>query len=171
MVINMEKKVITKQRNDIMIIEERLKELNINYEIVEHDAVYTVEEAKQKVPYIEGIPCKNLFLKGKKKGYFLYTLPEDKQVNLKELAKFLHVQSFHFASHDDLKNILKLIPGSVTPLGIINDTENKVIVVLDKELTKNKVLVHPNRNTATISIKYDDLIKFIKCLNHELIEV
>lgn len=154
-----------------MIIEDKLKELKIDYEIVEHDAVYTVEEAKQKVPYIEGIPCKNLFLKGKKKGYFLYTLPEDKQVNLKELAKVLNVSSFHFASYEDLESILNLIPGSVTPLGIINDTENKVTVVLDKELIQNKVLVHPNRNTATISIKYDDLIKFIKYLNHEFIEV
>ena len=154
-----------------MIIEDKLKELNIDYEIVEHEAAYTVEEAKEKVPYIEGIGCKNLFLKGKKKGYFLYTLPEDKQVNLKELAKVLHVSSFHFASKEDLMNILKLIPGSVTPLGIVNDTENKVTVLLDKELTQNKVLVHPNRNTATISIKYQDLIKFIEKLGHNFIEM
>lgn len=154
-----------------MIIEDKLKELNIDYEIVEHEAAYTVEEAKEKVPYIEGIWCKNLFLKGKKKGYFLYTLPEDKQVNLKELAKVLHVSSFHFASKEDLMNILKLIPGSVTPLGIVNDTENKVTVLLDKELTQNKVLVHPNRNTATISIKYQDLIKFIEKLDHNFIEI
>ena len=154
-----------------MIIEDKLKELNIDYEIVEHEAAYTVEEAKEKVPYIERIGCKNLFLKGKKKGYFLYTLPEDKQVNLKELAKVLHVSSFHFASNEDLMNILKLIPGSVTPLGIVNDTENKVTVLLDKELTQNKVLVHPNRNTATISIKYQDLIKFIEKLDHNFIEI
>lgn len=154
-----------------MTIEDKLKELKIDYEIVEHDAVYTVEEAKEKVPYIEGIGCKNLFLKGKKKGYFLYTLPEDKQVNLKELAKVLNVSSFHFASYEDLESILNLIPGSVTPLGIINDTENKVTVVLDKELIQNKVLVHPNRNTATISIKYEDLTKFIKNVNHKFIEV
>ncbi len=154
-----------------MIIEDKLKELNIDYEIVEHEAAYTVEEAKEKIPYIEGIGCKNLFLKGKKKGYFLYTLPEDKQVNLKELAKVLHVSSFHFASKEDLMNILKLIPGSVTPLGIVNDTENKVTVLLDKELTQNKVLVHPNRNTATISIKYQDLIKFIEKLDHNFIEI
>lgn len=136
-----------------MIIEDKLKELKIDYVIVEHDAVYTVEEAKQKTPYIEGILCKNLFLKGKKKGYFLYTLPEDKRVNLKELAKVLNISSFHFASHEDLESILNLIPGSVTLLGIINDTENKVIVVLYKELTQNKVLVHTNRNTVIISIK------------------
>ena len=68
-------------------------------------------------------------------------------------------------------NILKLIPGSVTPLGIVNDTENKVTVLLDKELTQNKVLVHPNRNTATISIKYQDLIKFIEKLDHNFIEI
>ncbi len=148
-----------------------LKELNIEYKLQEHKAVYTVEDLQDVFLEMEGIGCKNLFLKGKKKGYFLYTLPEDKQVNLKELAKVLHVSSFHFASKEDLMNILKLIPGSVTPLGIVNDTENKVTVLLDKELTQNKVLVHPNRNTATISIKYQDLIKFIEKLDHNFIEI
>ena len=87
------------------------------------------------------------------------------------MAKTLYVSSFHFASCEDLESILKLIPGSVTPLGIINDIEDKVTVVLDKELIQNKVLVHPNRNTATISIKYEDLIKFIKNVNHDFIEI
>ena len=154
-----------------MSIEEKLKKLQIKYDIVEHPAVYTVEEAKQKVPKIEGIGCKNLFLKTKKKEYFLYTLPEDKKVDLKELAEKLSLTRFHFASAESLEDILNIIPGSVTPLAIINDNENKVTVVLDKELKNKKILVHPNRNTATISIFYQDLIKLIESENHKIIEI
>lgn len=154
-----------------MTLEEKLYNLNIDYNKVEHPAVYTVEEAKEKVPYIEGIGCKNLFLKTQKKELFLYTLPEDKQVNLKGLSETLEVTKFHFASKETLEEALGVIPGSVTPLAIINDIENKVTVVLDKELQGKKILVHPNRNTATISIKYEDLIRFIQSENHKIIEI
>lgn len=152
-------------------IEQKLKELEITFEKVEHQAVYTVEEAKEKVPQIAGLGCKNLFLKTKTKEYFLYTLPEDKIVNLKELSKKLGVSRFHFASPESLEEILGVIPGSVTPLAIINDIQNKVTVVLDKELKGKKVLVHPNRNTATLSLAYEDLTKLIKSTNHEIIEI
>ena len=154
-----------------MTIEEKLNKLNINYEKVEHPAVYTVEESKEKVPKIEGIGCKKLFLKTQKKELFLYTLCEDKQVNLKNLSEELQVTRFHFASSETLESVLVVIPGSVTPLAIMNDTENRVTVVLDKELKGKKILVHPNRNTATISIQYEDLIKFIESEHHKIIEI
>lgn len=154
-----------------MTVEEKLKALNINYNIVQHEAVYTVEEAKEKVPKIDGVGCKNLFLKTQKKECFLYTLPEDKQVNLKDLSEKLHVTRFHFASSQSLEETLGVLPGSVTPLAIMNDKNNKVIVLLDKELKDKKILVHPNRNTTTISINYQDLIKFIESEHHKIIEI
>lgn len=154
-----------------MTLEEKLKTLNINYEKVEHPAVYTVEEAKEKVPKIDGVGCKNLFLRTQKKEAFLYTLPEDKQINLKSLSEELGVTRFHFATPETLEEVLGVIPGSVTPLAIVNDTKNLVTVVLDKELQGKKLLVHPNRNTATIAIQYEDLIKFIKSENHKIIEL
>lgn len=154
-----------------MSIEEKLQKLEITYEKVEHSAVYTVEEAKEKVPKIDGIGCKNLFLRTQKKECFLYTLPEDKQINLKSLSDQLGVTRFHFASPETLESVLGVIPGSVTPLAITNDKENKVTVLLDKELKDKKVLVHPNRNTATISITYQDLIKFIESEHHKIIEI
>lgn len=154
-----------------MTLEEKLKTLNINYEKVEHPAVYTVEEAKEKVPKIDGVGCKNLFLRTQKKEAFLYTLPEDKQINLKSLSEELGVTRFHFATPETLEEVLGVIPGSVTPLAIVNDIKNLVTVVLDKELQGKKILVHPNRNTATIAIQYEDLIKFIKNENHKIIEL
>ena len=154
-----------------MTLEEKLKALNINYEKVEHPAVYTVEEAKEKVPKIDGVGCKNLFLRTQKKEAFLYTLPEDKQINLKSLSEELGVTRFHFATPETLEEVLGVIPGSVTPLAIVNDSKNLVTVVLDKELQGKKILVHPNRNTATIAIQYEDLIKFIKSEKHKIIEL
>ena len=68
---------------------------------------------------------------------------------------------------EELKEILGVTRGSVTPLGIINDIENKVLVLLDKDLQHQTLLAHPNRNTATISIKFEDLIRFIEYEKHK----
>ncbi len=154
-----------------MDILEVLNKLNIKYNMQEHKAVYTVEEMQDVFLDMEGIGCKNLFLKDAKKKLFLYTLPEDKRADLKTLPEKINSKRLSFANENDLQTYLGLIPGAVTPLGIINDKEKKVTVVLDKELKNNKVLIHPNRNTATISIKYDDLIKFIKYCGNFFLEI
>ena len=154
-----------------MEILEKLDELNIKYEIQEHEAVYTVEDLKDVFLKMEGIGCKNLFLKDDKKKLFLYTLPEDKRADLKLLPEKINSKRLSFANENDLQTNLNLIPGSVTPLGIINDKEQNVTVVLDKELKNNKILIHPNRNTATIGIEYADLIKFIKNCGNDYLEI
>ncbi len=154
-----------------MDILELLKEMNIEYELQEHRAVYTVEDVQEIFLNLDGIGCKNLFLKDIKKNLFLYTLPDNKRADLKTLPEKINNKRLSFANENDLQEYLGLTLGSVTPLGIINDKEQKVTVVLDKELKNNKVLIHPNRNTATISIKYEDLIKFIKHCGNEYIEI
>ncbi len=154
-----------------MEILEVLDKLNIKYEIQEHKPAYTVDDLKDVFLNMEGIGCKNLFLKDAKKNLFLYTLPEDKRADLKTLPEKINSKRLSFANENDLQTYLGLIPGAVTPLGIINDKEKKVTAVLDKELKNNKVLIHPNRNTATISIKYDDLIKFVKYCGNYFLEI
>lgn len=146
-----------------------LNDLNIKYELLSHQAVYTVEEAKQIENMIEGVGCKNLFLKDKHKNYFIFVLEENKRANLKELANYLKLSKLSFATSEELKVILNLEPGSVTPLSIINDKENLVTLILDQELNNNKILVHPNTNTKTVSLLFEDLIKFIEYTNHKYI--
>ena len=146
-----------------------LNDLNIKYELLSHQAVYTVEEAKQIENMIEGVGCKNLFLKDKHKNYYIFVLEENKRANLKELANYLNISKLSFATAEELKVILNLEPGSVTPLSIINDKENLVTLILDEELNNNKILVHPNTNTKTVSLSFEDLIKFIKYTNHKYI--
>lgn len=146
-----------------------LDELKIKYDILEHQAVYTVEEAKQLEDMIEGLGCKNLFLTDKKGNYFILVLEENKKANLKELAKLLNVSKLTFASEEALQEILGLEPGSVTPLSIINDKENKVLLIIDNDIVDKKILVHPNTNTKTMSIEFKDIEKLIEHTNHKYI--
>ncbi len=146
-----------------------LDELKIKYDVLEHQAVYTVEEAKQLEDMIEGLGCKNLFLTDKKGNYFLLVLEENKKANLKELAKLLNVSKLTFGSEEALQEILGLEPGSVTPLSIINDKENKVLLIIDNDIVEEKILVHPNTNTKTMSIEFKDIEKLIEYTNHKYI--
>lgn len=155
-----------------MNVYELLEKLNIEYREVEHKAVYTIEEALQEnIPgRIKGIECKNLFVKGKKKFYLIF-LEASKRANLKELALAVQESKLSFASEIELKQILGLDIGSVTPLGIINDINNEVTLLLDKELVSSMVLVHPNVNTKTISLGFEDLLKIIDYTNHNYIYI
>ena len=146
-----------------------LKELNIEYNEISHKAIATIEEAKLIEHNLEGIGTKTLFLKDKKKNFYLLVLEENKKANLKELESFLQTKNLKFANPDNIKEILEIEPGAITPLAIINDHNNKTKVILDKDLNNSKILVHPDTNTKTMSLNYIDLIKLIEYTNHEYI--
>lgn len=152
-----------------MTIYEILDKLKISYEEISHKAVFTVEEANAIQEQINGVGCKNLFLTNKKGKYYIYVLEDSKQANLKELQIFLNEKRLSFGKEEELNEILKLTKGSVTPLGIINDKDNLVTILLDKDLIDKRILAHPNVNTKTISLEYKDLIKIIEYTNHNYI--
>ena len=144
-----------------------LRAQGIPFEVTEHGAVYTMAELKDvPLPYPEA-DAKNIFVRDdKKRSYYLITVKGDKRVDLKEFRQKNGTRALSFASENDLMYILKLTPGSVTPLGILNDDERKVTFYLDKDFTEPPQIigVHPNENTATVWLKADDLISIIK--NH-----
>lgn len=146
-------------------IYELIKNKNIWYEITEHQAVYNMQELAQiKVPYPER-DAKNLFIRDdKKRNYYLITVKGDKKVDLKEFRKNNNTRPLTFASSEDLMEILNLIPGAVTPLGILNDKERKVTVFIDEFFKEEPSIIgiHPNDNTATIWLYTKDLIDIIK---------
>lgn len=146
-----------------------LKELNIEYNEISHKAITTIEEAKLIEHNLEGIGTKTLFLKDKKKNFYLLVLEENKKANLKELELFLQTKNLKFANENNVKEILKIEPGAITPLAIINDQDNKTKIILDKDLNNSKILVHPDTNTKTVSIAYTDILKLIEHTNHEYI--
>lgn len=146
-----------------------LKENGIVYEVTEHKPVYNMKElADIKIPYPEA-DAKNLFVRDdKKQNYYLLTIKGNKRVDLKKFRKKHQTRALSFASDEDLKSILGLISGAVTPLGILNDAEHRVKVFIDKELADGLIGVHPNDNTATVWLKTVDLVKIIKTHGNEI---
>lgn len=146
-------------------IYEFIKNKNIWYEITEHKAVFNMDELNEiEIPYKE-YDAKNLFVRDdKKRNYYLITVKGNKRVDLKDFKNKYETRPLSFASEADLMSIMNLIPGSVTPLGLLNDKELKVKFYLDKDFLKDKKIigVHPNDNTATIWLKVEDLISIIK---------
>lgn len=142
-----------------------IKSKNIWHEITEHEAVFNMDElSKIEVPYND-CDAKNLFVRDdKKENYYLITVKGNKRVDLKEFRKRYDVRPISFASAEDLMKYLNLIPGSVSPLGLLNDKERKVKFYLDDSFFKDDKIIgiHPNDNTATIWLKVDDLINIIK---------
>lgn len=142
-----------------------IKSRNIWYEVTEHEAVFNMEDlSKVEVLYPE-YDAKNLFVRDdKKRNYYLITVKGNKRVDLKKFRTNNGTRPLSFASEQDLMNILNLIAGSVTPLGLLNDKELKVTFYLDKDFLKDKQIigVHPNDNTATLWLKVTDLIDMIK---------
>ena len=151
---------------------QRIKDLGIQYELIEHKAVFNMEEmdALGKDFFKGATICKNLFLRDQKgKRHFLVTMKEEKQANLAEIAKSCLATKLSFASEERLKKYLNLTPGAVTPLAIINDEQKAVEVILDKDLFKEeKIGVHPGVNTATVIISPADLEKYIKANGNKL---
>lgn len=140
-----------------------LNEHGISYECTEHPAVYNMEELDAlELPYPEW-DAKNLFVRDdKKKNFYLITVRGEKRVDLKEFRKAHGLRNLSFASAEDLLAILQLTPGSVSPFGLLNDSEKRVFFYLDSQFVGHKIGVHPNDNTATVWLDTNDLVKLIK---------
>ena len=139
-----------------------MKEKGIEFETVEHKAVFNMDELNTvELPHPEW-EAKNLFVRNdKKRDYYLITVKGSKRIDLKEFRRKNGLRPLTFASEDDLLGIMKLSPGSVTPLGLLNDSERKVKFYLDAELSGGMMGVHPNDNTATVYLKADDVMRLI----------
>ena len=146
-----------------------LEQAGIAYELYEHEAVFTVEQAHAAgIPHQE-LGAKNLFLRDDKhRAYYLVCLPDEKDVSLREIQERLGSRRLSFASEKDLGSMLGLIPGAVTPLGALNDAERRVEVVIDQELVDTgRVTVHPCDNTATVLLAMEDLIGLLRRHGHD----
>ena len=141
-----------------------LDQESIGYDLYEHAAVFTVAEAiTANIPHSE-FGAKNLFLRDDKhRAYYLVVLPDQKGVSLRAIQERLGSRRLSFASDQDLAAMLGLIPGSVTPLGALNDVEHRVEVVIDQDLVDaGRMTVHPCDNTATVLLATSDLIKLLR---------
>lgn len=140
-----------------------ISEHGVHYEVTEHKPVFNMEELDFiELPYPEW-DAKNLFVRDdKKKNYYLITAKGNKRVNLRKFRKQCNLRSLSFASPEELMALMSLTPGTVTPLGLLNDRNCKVCFYLDIEFKGNIIGVHPNDNTATVWMKTEDLIQLIR---------
>jgi Ala-tRNA(Pro) deacylase len=146
----------------------RLEALGIATTTRDHAPVYTVEEARALRGEIPGGHCKNLFLKDDKGSIWLIVCLEEAEIDLKAAPARIGSRRLSFGKPDLLREVLGVEPGSVTPFGLINDTAGRVNVVLDATMMSHELLnYHPLENTATTTIRAQDLLAFVRACGHE----
>lgn len=140
-----------------------LAELDVNFEYYEHPPAPTVEIASKYWKDIDAAHCKNLFFRNHKGNkHYLVIFHYQYVLNVKDLEQRLKQGKLTFASENRMMKFLNLTPGSVSPFGLIYDKENHVHLFIDENLKKyQKISFHPNINTASLVIDFQNFIKFL----------
>jgi Ala-tRNA(Pro) deacylase len=147
---------------------DRLDALGIAHKTFVHPPVFTVEESDIHCGHIPGMHTKNLFLEDRAGGLWLVVARQDVRVDLKALSTQLGCPRFSFGAPELLASTLGVPPGSVTPFAVLNDTERRVRVILDKAMMEGDPLnYHPLRNDRTTAIAAADLLRFLRDTGHE----
>ena len=149
-------------------MDEKLKEYfeknNIEYKLYTHLPVFTVEESNKIEMTYKGMHTKSLFLRDENKNYYLISMEADKRLDIKYLESFFRVKKLKFTSPSELKDILKVSPGSVSIFCLINAKDN-VTLILDEAIWNSELVAfHPNINTETIDIDHYNFSKFYNIL-------
>lgn len=141
-----------------------LDTLHIHFEYIEHPPAPTIEIAKKYWAGHDAKNCKNLFFRNHKGNkHFLVILDCNQDMDIHAIEKQLHQGKLSFASENRLQQYLGVSPGSVTPFGLINDTEKHVHVFIDESLQKaEKLSFHPCINTASLFITKEDFMRFLQ---------
>ncbi len=146
----------------------RLDELGIDTLTHDHPPVNTVEENRALRGDFGGGHCKNLFLKDKKGVLWLVAALEDRRIDMKDLRRRIGAAHLSFGKPELLMQVLGVEPGAVTPFALVNDTERRVRVVLDREMMAlDRLNFHPLTNRATTQIAPKDLLAFIAACGHQ----
>lgn len=148
-----------------------LDRLGIEYERVDHPHVDTMEDCKEIDEILNADICKNLFLCNRQKTeFYLLMILGDKKFKTKELSHQLGVSRLSFADAEYMEKYLDITPGSVSVLGLMNDTGHHVRLLVDEDLLKGTYFgCHPCINTSSLRLKTKDVLDtFIKAVHHEM---
>ncbi|WP_313134107.1 prolyl-tRNA synthetase associated domain-containing protein [Anaerocolumna sp.] len=151
-----------------------LDELGISYQRVDHEALATMEACQEVDRLLEVNMCKNLFLCNEQRTkFYLLLMPGDKKFKTKDLSKQIGSARLSFGSYEDMEKYLDITPGSVSVMGVMNDRDKQVQLLLDEEIMKEEYLAcHPCINTSSIKMKMEDVLeKFLPAVGHEPIVV
>ena len=148
-----------------------LNKLGIKYEVVEHEPVHTMEDMDRLGLPEKGTLCKNLFLRNSKGDhYYLLMLPGEKKFKAKDVAHQIGSTRLSFADEEKLKEYLDILPGSVSVMGLMNDHDNQVELLMDEDILKLPYVgCHPCMSTTSLKLSTKDLLeKFLPAVRHTL---
>ncbi|NLY48559.1 MAG: prolyl-tRNA synthetase associated domain-containing protein [Clostridiales bacterium] len=151
-----------------------LDSLGIEYQRVDHEALETMD-ACEGVDKAFGVAmCKNLFLcNAQRTKFYLLLMPGYKKFLTKDLSKQIGSARLSFGSAGDMERLMEIAPGSVTVMGLMNDKDHQVQLIIDEELLKEPYMAcHPCINTSSIKLRTDDVLKkLLPAIEHEPIFV
>lgn len=150
------------------MVEKTLRDLQIEFEIVEHEPALTTEQADRFIEGIEGVRTKTMFLTNKKKTrFFLMIMDDGKRMDMDKFREIVGESKINMASSESLFEKMKLPPGVVSPFGLLYNLEKDIGVYFDKEIISEKRMsFHPNTNEKTIFLNTKDLILYIESLGY-----
>lgn len=143
--------------------------LDIEYTRVDHDAAATIADCELVDGELGTKMCKNLFLCNSQKTiFYLLLMPGDKHFKTKEVSRSLGIARLSFAPEEYLYSLMGLRPGAVTVLGLMNDKDKSVNLLIDKDIMVEEYLgCHPCVNTSSLKIKMSDILeKFLPSTGH-----
>lgn len=153
---------------------EFLNKLDIEFYYTDHQEAKTMEACEKIDEILQVVMCKNLFLCNRQKtAFYLLMMPGDKKFLTKELSSQINSARLSFAGEEYMEKFLDIKPGSVSVMGLMNDTENNVQLIIDEDVLKDEwVGCHPCVNTSSMKILTKDIIeKFLPAVNHNYITV
>ncbi len=145
----------------------KLQELGITYDVVEHPPAFTTEQADSYIEGLEGVRTKSMFLTNKKKTqYYLLVMDDHKSLDMDDFKEQVGANRIRMASADSLAEKMQLLPGTVSPFGLLNNAEKDIHVYFDKDILSEEIMTfHPNINEKTIFIKTQDLFRFLEAID------
>ena len=149
-------------------IYDKLQELSIPFERVDHDHADTMEDCLQIESVLGGKICKNLFLCNRQgTEFYMLMMPGDKPFKTKYLSAQLGCARLSFADGEHMARYLATIPGSVSALELLFDTESHVKLVVDRDLLKDDTISgHPGFSTSTLRLSREDLLRYVEAVGH-----
>lgn len=154
---------------------EKLEELGItDYTVKEHPPLFSVEDVIANDCMMPGLNFKNLLIKDKKADmYYLVILEDSRKMDNKYFKTFTGWGKIRFAHPEELYEKMGLKPGSVSPYGLLNNVEHDIIIVVDHAIAAAEedelINFHPNRNTATLTVKKHQFVKYLESLGNKII--
>ena len=146
----------------------KLHELGITFDVVEHPPAFTTEQADSYIEGMEGVRTKSMFLTNRKKTqYYLLIMDDKKRLDMDDFKVQVGADRIRMASLESLAEKMNLPAGTVSPFGLLNNEEKDIQVYFDKEIiNEERMTFHPNTNEKTIFISTQDLFKFLQDLGY-----